>query len=210
MCRLGLSASKTGMLVDNKRASRGMELLSSTAQHSTWVQGWGKGGTSAQGVPPWPECQLDRDDPRQEKRQAEERTCSAAQHSTAQHSTWVQGEGEVGQAARPGGGEGRVPAQQGCLLTIKKLSTRLGLFSSTAPGCRAGEKWDKQHGVGVERAELVARTRDAVARGQQLGHVWHAATHIEHARPMLQVILGFTNRTSYPAGFFDLENLWGL
>ena len=54
--------------------------------------------------------------------------------------------------------------------------------------CRAGEKWDKQHGVGVERAELVARTRDAVARGQQLGHVWHAATHIEHARPMLQVL----------------------
>ena len=42
--------------------------------------------------------------------------------------------------------------------------------------------------MGVERAELVARTRDAVARGQQLGHVWHAATHIEHARPMLQVI----------------------
>ena len=53
--------------------------------------------------------------------------------------------------------------------------------------CRAGERWDKQHGVGVERAELMARTRDAVARGQQTGHLWHAATHIEHARPMLLV-----------------------
>ena len=31
--RLGMTASRTGMLVDDKRASRGMELLSSTAQH---------------------------------------------------------------------------------------------------------------------------------------------------------------------------------
>lgn len=51
---------------------------------------------------------------------------------------------------------------------------------------RAGEKWDKQHGVGVERAELVARTRDAVTKGLAAGHLWHVATHAEHARPMLQ------------------------
>lgn len=63
-------------------------------------------------------------------------------------------------------------------------------------GCRAGEKWDKQHGVGVERAELVARTRDAVARGLQAGHFWHVATHAQHARPMLQVCLRVHVRAS--------------
>ena len=106
------------------------------------------------------------------------------------HTTWVQGWGEMGQAA-----QGVLPWHESQRNTSAHPQTQLAedwsrsaAQHSTAPGCRAGEKWDKQHGVGVERAELVTRTRDAVARGQQLGHVWHAATHIEHARPMLQVI----------------------
>lgn len=47
--------------------------------------------------------------------------------------------------------------------------------------------WDKQHGVGVERARLLEATREAVARGLAAGNMWHTATHAEHARPMLQV-----------------------
>ena len=43
--------------------------------------------------------------------------------------------------------------------------------------------------MGVERAELMARTRDALARGMQTSHLWHAASHAEHARPMLLVWL---------------------
>lgn len=48
--------------------------------------------------------------------------------------------------------------------------------------------WDKQHGVGVEQARLLERTRQLVARGQSVGNLWHTATHAEHARPMLQVL----------------------
>ena len=39
----------------------------------------------------------------------------------------------------------------------------------------------------VERARLLKHTRELVAKGQQAEHIWHAATHVEHVRPMLQV-----------------------
>lgn len=52
--------------------------------------------------------------------------------------------------------------------------------------CRGGTAWDKQHGVGVERRRLLARTREAVARGLLASNLWHSASHAEHARPMLQ------------------------
>lgn len=52
---------------------------------------------------------------------------------------------------------------------------------------RSGAQWDKQHGVDVERERLLARTRDAVARGLLAGNLWHTASNAEHARPMLQV-----------------------
>lgn len=61
-----------------------------------------------------------------------------------------------------------------------------GCEAAPAP-CRAGAVWDKQHGVGVERARLLEATRDAVARGLAAGNLWHTASHAEHARPMLQV-----------------------
>ena len=52
---------------------------------------------------------------------------------------------------------------------------------------RGNGEWDKQHGVDVERARLLKHTRELVAKGQQAEHIWHAATHVEHVRPMLQV-----------------------
>jgi len=52
---------------------------------------------------------------------------------------------------------------------------------------RGGGGWDKQHGVSVERRRLLARTREAVARGLLASNLWHSASHAEHARPMLQV-----------------------
>lgn len=55
--------------------------------------------------------------------------------------------------------------------------------------CRSGAVWDKQHGVDVERRRLLERTRELVANGLGAGNLWHTATHAEHARPMLQVML---------------------
>jgi len=55
-------------------------------------------------------------------------------------------------------------------------------------GCRS-DKWDKQHGVDVERARLMKHTREVVAKGQQqqAEHVWHTASHVQHVTAMLQV-----------------------
>ncbi|KAK9788000.1 hypothetical protein WJX73_004027 [Symbiochloris irregularis] len=86
----------------------------------------------------------------------------------------------------PAGGTGSAGHRGGSAIQGMRLAAAVGLTQLLLP-FRAGEKWDKQHGVGVERAELVARTRDAVARGLQAGHLWHVATHAQHARPMLQV-----------------------
>ncbi len=41
--------------------------------------------------------------------------------------------------------------------------------------------------MGVERERLLARTREAVAKGLAAGNLWHTASNAEHARPMLQV-----------------------
>ncbi len=59
-------------------------------------------------------------------------------------------------------------------------------FVSACPASRGGGGWDKQHGVSVERRRLLARTREAVARGLLASNLWHSASHAQHARPMLQ------------------------
>ncbi|BDA49435.1 probable Brefeldin A-inhibited guanine nucleotide-exchange protein [Coccomyxa sp. Obi] len=86
-----------------------------------------------------------------------------------------------GGAAAGGGRPRRQSRLQG-----KRLAAAMGMTQLTLP-FRSGAQWDKQHGVGVERERLLARTRDAVARGLLAGNLWHTASNAEHARPMLQV-----------------------
>lgn len=100
-------------------------------------------------------------------------TCAPVPCGIRRHAG-LQGRRSVGQAARRGRG---APAT--AVISPKFLKRILG--------CRGGAAWDKQHGVGVERRRLLARTREAVARGLLASNLWHSASHAEHARPMLQV-----------------------
>ncbi|KAK9904753.1 hypothetical protein WJX75_001787 [Coccomyxa subellipsoidea] len=90
--------------------------------------------------------------------------------------------GSAGGGTPPGGGRPRRPSR----LQGKRLAAAMGMTQLTLP-FRSGAQWDKQHGVDVERERLLARTRDAVARGLLAGNLWHTASNAEHARPMLQV-----------------------
>jgi hypothetical protein len=81
-----------------------------------------------------------------------------------------------------------------------RLAAAVGLTQLAAPFW-AGASWDKQHGVDVERQRLLELTGQILSTsgsgnsGSVLGvnavpgsgTMWHAATHAEHARPMMQV-----------------------
>jgi len=80
-----------------------------------------------------------------------------------------------------------------------RLAAAVGLTQLAAPFW-AGASWDKQHGVDVERqrlleltGQLLSASGSSTGTGLRIntvpgsGTMWHAATHAEHARPMMQV-----------------------
>jgi len=86
--------------------------------------------------------------------------------------------------------------KKGDLSRRARLAAAVGLTQLAAPFW-AGASWDKQHGVDVERQRLLELTSQLLSTpgagtGIRIvvpgsGTMWHAATHAEHARPMMQV-----------------------
>ncbi|KAL4515001.1 hypothetical protein Ndes2526B_g03682 [Nannochloris sp. 'desiccata'] len=87
--------------------------------------------------------------------------------------------------------------KKGDLSRRARLAAAVGLTQLAAPFW-AGASWDKQHGVDVERQRLLELTGQLLSTpgagaGMGInavpgsGTMWHAATHAEHARPMMQV-----------------------
>jgi hypothetical protein len=114
------------------------------------------------------------------------------------------GAAPAGQQQRRGAGAGSSPRGGGGESSRRaRLAAAVGLGQLAAP-LWAGNTWDKQHGVDVERRRLLEHTKEliagtppraadgagAAAPGGAAAAVWHTATHAEHARPMLQVCGG--------------------
>jgi len=86
------------------------------------------------------------------------------------------GGGTTGRVKQGGGGNSRA-----------KLAAAVGLTQLVMP-IWSGAAWDKQLAVRIERQRLETFTAQLLASGQGGGGGrWSAATHAEHARPMMQV-----------------------
>lgn len=103
--------------------------------------------------------------------------------------------GGEGVAAAAGAGTGSAPGSASKGKKGKepgKLAAAVGLGQMSGPFW-AGNAWDKQHGVDVERRrllEVTAQLFDNSPGGGAGASLWRAATHAEHARPMMQVCGG--------------------
>lgn len=89
--------------------------------------------------------------------------------------TTNRGGGTTSRVKQVGGGNSRV-----------KLAAAVGLTQLVMP-IWSGAAWDKQLAVRIERQRLETFTAQLLASGQGGGGRWSAATHAEHARPMMQV-----------------------
>ncbi len=103
----------------------------------------------------------------------------------------------AGGGGSSGNGSNATSNKKGDSSRRARLAAAVGLTQLAAPFW-AGASWDKQHGVDVERQRLLELTGQILSTSGAgtgiginavpgSGTMWHAATHAEHARPMMQV-----------------------